>query len=92
MNAARIERITALLAPLAPLRCEVRDDSHLHAGHPGAASGGGHFHLTLVSADFDGLRSVARHRKVYALLQPLFPDVIHALSMTLLSPQEDTAV
>jgi len=88
MNSARIEQITQLLAPLDPLRCQVRDDSHLHAGHPGAASGGGHFHLTLVSTHFDGLRTVARHRKVYALLQPLFPDAIHALSMTLLTPQE----
>ena len=30
----------------------IEDESHLHAGHAGAASGGGHFKLTLVSSSF----------------------------------------
>jgi BolA protein len=43
---ARVERIRSLLqAALAPSQLEVGDDSHLHVGHAGAASGGGHLRV-----------------------------------------------
>ncbi|MFM8246523.1 MAG: BolA/IbaG family iron-sulfur metabolism protein, partial [Burkholderiaceae bacterium] len=57
-----------LHASLAPAACAVDDESHLHAGHAGAASGGGHYRLRLVSARFEGLSKVARHRLVYDAL------------------------
>jgi len=47
---------------------QIDDESHLHAGHAGAASGGGHFKLTIVSPEFKGMNLVARHRAIYAAL------------------------
>jgi BolA protein len=65
------------------LALEIRDDSALHAGHAGAAGGGGHFHVRIVSPRFAGLPRVARHRLVYAALGSLMRDRIHALSLDL---------
>jgi BolA protein len=85
----RPQRIRQLLdAGLAPLECVVDDESHLHAGHAGAASGGGHYRLRLVSACFEGLNKVARHRLVYDCLREMMQKEIHALAMTLLTPDE----
>jgi BolA protein len=66
----------------------IEDESHLHAGHAGAASGGGHFKLTLVSSAFDGLNRVARHRLIYAALNRHIPTEIHALTIEAHSPAE----
>ena len=85
----RMERIETLLAAaLLPVECTVDDESHLHAGHAGAASGGGHYRLRLVSTRFEGLSKVARHRLVYDALHEMMPQEIHALAMTLLTPGE----
>ena len=85
----RVERIQALLqSALTPAECVVDDESHLHAGHAGAASGGGHYRLRLVSTHFEGLSKVARHRLVYDALHEMMRQEIHALAMTLLTPGE----
>ncbi len=77
------------LAPLAPQRLDLRDDSAAHAGHAGAReSGGGHFELTLVSAAFTGKSTLARHRLVYERVADLMPHRIHALSIRALAPGE----
>ena len=47
---------------------EVEDESHLHAGHPGAAAGGGHFRAVIVADCFEGLSRVAAQRLVYQAL------------------------
>jgi BolA protein len=83
---SRIEQ--ALREGLGALHVEVVDESHLHAGHAGAASGGGHFRATLVSPRFEGLSRVARQRLVYAALGELMQREIHALAMTTLTPAE----
>src|SRR2546427_68632 len=54
-TAERIE--TILKERLHPAHLELRDESDRHKGHPGAASGGGHFNIFIVSAAFEG-RSV----------------------------------
>jgi BolA family transcriptional regulator, general stress-responsive regulator len=86
------ERIALFLADLnAALPIDhivINDESHLHAGHAGAASGGGHFKLTLVSSAFDGLKRVARHRLIYAALNRHIPAEIHALTIEAHSPAE----
>jgi BolA protein len=87
-NAARIERMTALLSSLEPLELEIIDESHLHAGHAGAASGAGHFRLRIVSPKFQGLRLVMRHRLVYDAVHPMMQDDIHALAITAIAPSE----
>ena len=66
----------------------VDDESHLHAGHAGAAGGGGHFRATIVSERFEGLSRVARQRLVYEALADAMKGEIHALAMTTLSPGE----
>jgi BolA protein len=76
------------LAVLAPLELAIEDESALHVGHAGAASGGGHYRMTLVSAAFAGQPRVARHRLVYDALADLMQREIHALAMTLLAPDE----
>ena len=89
----RIDRITALLqAGLAPLECQVEDESALHAGHAGAASGGGHYRLRLVSSRFEGQPRIARHRLVYDALQDMMQNDIHALAITALTPAEAAAL
>jgi BolA protein len=85
----RVERIRALLdTALAPVQLEVRDDSHLHAGHAGAASGGGHYHVKIVSERFAGQRLVMRHRLVYDAVRGMMHTEIHALAITALAPSE----
>jgi BolA protein len=77
----------ALREALQPVLLEVTDDSHLHAGHAGAREGR-HFSVRLVSARFDGLSRVARHRLVYDALARWLPRGIHALALTTLTPAE----
>lgn len=87
-NAARIERMRTLLAALEPQQLEIDDESHLHAGHAGAATGAGHFRLRIVSPRFEGQRLVMRHRLVYDAVQPMMQDDIHALAITAIAPSE----
>ena len=76
---ARIE--SRLREALQAVFVEVIDESHLHAGHAGARSGGGHFRATIVSPRFEGLSTVAAQRLVYAALAEEMGSQIHALSM-----------
>ena len=73
---------------LKPLRLELIDDSAKHAGHAGAMSGGGHYRLLIVSAEFSGKSTLARHRLVYDALDELMRSKIHALSIQSLAPDE----
>ena len=89
MSDNRMERIRERIeAALAPSSLELGDDSALHAGHPGAASGGGHYRVRIVSSRFEGLRLVMRHRLVYDSVNDLIPTEIHALAITALAPSE----
>lgn len=82
------DEIRSRLAALNPESIEIFDDSAAHAGHAGAASGGGHFDVTIVSAIFAGKKSLERHRMVYKPLADLIPKQIHALSIRALTPDE----
>jgi BolA protein len=84
----RIDRIRAALQALQPERLEIEDQSHQHAGHAGAATGRGHFHVDIVAAAFAGESPVARHRRVYAALGTLMKTDIHALSLRARAPGE----
>ncbi len=89
MNDDRLARIRAQLqAALAPSVLELGDDSALHAGHPGAASGGGHYRVKIVSERFEGLKLVMRHRLVYDSVHDMMRTEIHALAITALAPSE----
>lgn len=82
------QRIRDRLGVLEPLELSIVDESSKHVGHVGAASGGGHYRMTLVSAAFVGQPRVIRHRLVYDALADLMQREIHALAMTLLAPDE----
>jgi BolA protein len=85
----RIERIrTALTAALAPESLAIEDESHHHVGHAGAATGRGHFAVTIVSRAFAGVPLLQRHRLVYQALGDLMQTDIHALSIRALAPGE----
>jgi BolA protein len=85
----RIARLRALLeGALRPVQLDIGDDSHLHAGHAGAASGGGHYSVKIVSEQFEGLRLVMRHRLVYDAVQSMMHTDIHALAITAIAPSE----
>ena len=88
MAEGTIERIRGLLAALEPVELQIEDESDRHAGHPGARQGGGHYRLRMVSPRFPGLTRLQRHRLVYDCLDVLMSGQIHALAMTLLSPEE----
>jgi BolA protein len=77
-----------LEAALAPETVAITDESHLHAGHPGAAAGGGHFAVDIVADSFRGQSQLERHRMVYKALGDLMPDEIHALSIRAKTPEE----
>ena len=50
---------------------------------------GRHWFATIVSAEFEGKRQIARHQRVYATLGDLMrTDVVHALSMRTFTPAE----
>ena len=66
----------------------IEDESHLHAGHAGAATGGGHFKLKIIAPEFKGLSLVARHRAIYSALNHHIPKEIHALTIVALDPDE----
>lgn len=85
-----IDRIRARLAALQPERIEIGDDSALHAGHAGARSGGGHYHLLIVSPHFESRSTVARHRMIYDALGDMMKTDIHALAIRALSATEAT--
>lgn len=83
MNAPRVSVSAieqALRDALAPESLQVIDESHLHAGHAGAASGG-HYRVLIRSARFAGSSRIARHRLVYDALAGLIPLGIHALAI-----------
>ena len=76
------------LAVLQPESVELLDESGQHVGHAGAAGGGSHFSLIIVSPRFKGLGTLARHRLVYEALAPLMKTAIHALTICAHAPDE----
>ena len=75
---------------LKPDLLEILDNSATHAGHAGARSGGGHYHVTIISAVFEGKSLVQRHQLIYQALGDLMKQQIHALGINALSPSEET--
>jgi stress-induced morphogen len=85
----RQKRMTELLnAAFAPAQLNIEDESHLHVGHPGAASGGGHYQVRIVSSAFAGQSRVRRHQMVYQALGEMIDGDIHALGIIARTPDE----
>jgi BolA family transcriptional regulator, general stress-responsive regulator len=86
MDRRRIE--ATLRKAFAPQHLSVADESARHVGHAGAAGGGGHFRVLIVSESFDGQSPVARHSAVYRALGDAMKSEIHALALSTLTPEE----
>lgn len=88
-NSGRVEQIRQKLqAAFTPESLEVEDDSARHAGHEGAKTGLGHFNVAIVSAEFNGMKPLARHRAVYAAVGSMMQTDIHALSIDAVASDE----
>jgi BolA protein len=75
-----VEEIRARLqAAFSPTKLEVLDEGYKHASHGNA--GKGHFHVRIVSTAFVGQLPLKRHRMVYAAMEGLMDNGIHALSI-----------
>lgn len=81
------ERLQHALATLSPDHLSIQDDSALHAGHAGN-QGGGHYTIIIVSALFNGLSLIKRHRLVHETVAELMVTDIHALSINAKTPEE----
>lgn len=91
MSSDRITLLrTRLTEALRPESLEIVDESARHAGHAGAASGGGHFIVNIVSTAFEGKNLVQRHRMVYDAVGNMMHTEIHALSIQAKTPQEQS--
>jgi BolA protein len=76
-----------------PNLLRITDDSARHAGHAGAAPGGEtHYHILMVSAVFSGMSRIARSRRVHAVLADAFAGGLHALELSLRTPEEQAAL
>lgn len=93
LTSSRADRLEAALTDaFSPALLRVVDDSARHAGHAGAQPGGEtHYSVLVVSAAFQGMPRVARSRAVHALLAQEFAGGMHALALTLRTPEEQAA-
>jgi BolA protein len=90
---SRATRLEATLTQeFAPALLRVVDDSARHAGHAGAQPGGEtHYSVLVVAEAFRGMNRVARSRAVHAALAAEFAGGMHALALTLRTPEEQAA-
>jgi BolA protein len=75
----------------APARLEIIDESAKHAGHAeriGVAGGETHYRVVMVAKALAGKSRLARSRAVHEALEPEFKSGLHALSLTLRTPEE----
>jgi stress-induced morphogen len=87
---ARVREIERRLqAALAPEWLEVLDESHLHIGHAGARDGRGHFRVRIQAEALKDLGRIAAHRRIHDTMGALMVTDIHALSIELVSLNED---
>lgn len=64
---------------LQPEALEVLDEGHLHIGHAG--EGQGHFRVRIRCRAFQGKSPIERHRMVYAAVEDLMGQGVHALAI-----------
>lgn len=74
MNPIEIERLIRAGLDGAVVKVESEDNTH--------------FGALVVTEEFDGKRSLARHQLIYKSLGTLVGNEIHALSITALTPEE----
>ena len=94
----RAKRLNAVLAErFAPDILRIQNDSSRHEGHAGAGPGGqSHYSVLMVAESFRGQSRVARSRAVHEAVAAEFgePEAggLHALALTLRTPEEHAAM
>ena len=89
MTEERVEMIRERLTNnLHPTELDIVDESARHAGHAGAASGGGHFIVNISASVFKDKTLIQRHRLVYDAVDDIMHSEIHALSIQAKTPDE----
>jgi BolA protein len=78
-----------LTKAFAPLRLDVVDESHQHAGHAGSRLGGEtHYRVHIVSEAFRGKSRIERHRMINEVLTAELAGGVHALAIHASAPGE----
>lgn len=78
-----------LIEALQPIRLDVVNESHLHAGHRSSpGTGDSHFRVLVVSPLFAGQSRVQRHRLVNDALAAELKGKVHALAINAYAPGE----
>jgi len=67
-----------------PQLLEIENESHKHS----SGNDTSHFRVVIVTEAFEGLRLIARHRKINTLLASELANVIHALALHTFTPEE----
>ncbi|WP_322996785.1 BolA family protein [Castellaniella sp.] len=83
------DQLLQRLQVLSPSTLNLIDESHLHIGHAGAEGGARHFRLQIVSNQFHGHSTLARHRLVYDCVRDLMPYPVHALAIEASTPPSE---
>ena len=76
---------SALKAAFHPSLLRVENESHRHNVPRDSET---HFKVTLVTASFEGERSVRRHQSVYSVLAEWLEGPVHALALHTYTPEE----
>lgn len=78
-----------LMVALTPVRLDVINESHMHAGHRSSpGTGESHFRVLVVAEAFSGKSRVERHRMVNDALKGDVGGAIHALALATYAPGE----
>jgi BolA family transcriptional regulator, general stress-responsive regulator len=78
-----------LLVALEPIRLDIVNESHLHAGHRNSpGTGESHFRTLIVSQRFTGMSRVDRHRLVNETLDGIIGGKVHAFALKAYAPGE----
>lgn len=78
-----------LMVALEPIRLDLVNESHLHAGHASSpGTGESHFRLLIVAEAFSGRSRIDRHRLVNDALADLLRTRVHALAIRAYAPGE----
>jgi BolA protein len=82
----RSERIKEKIeATFKPLILQIEDESSRHGRGNSKET---HFRCTIVSSSFQGVRRLQRERSIYELLKGELNTGLHALSLSLFTPEE----
>jgi stress-induced morphogen len=83
----RLDLITKLLTDeFNPLSLAIEDNSAAHQGHQQNSQSAGHYTIHLKSAKFTDKTLIVQHKMIYAVLDDLLKEEIHAVSIHTTAP------